>query len=227
MRKVKKTLYTLCVDNYAPEITALTFPLMQKYADKIGADFCIINDRKFPEAPPVYEKFQIYELGRKAQNDWNIFFDADTLIHPDFFDVTTVVSKDTTVSNGTDFVPHRFRPTEYHLRDGRMIGKGNWCAIASDWCIDYWHPLEEDLETVIQGIYPTVEERIHGITPCHLIDDYTVSYNIARYGLKHKLIPEIDFMNIRQGLLAHQYLMPIDQKVIYMHKTMQQWGLNV
>lgn len=224
---MKKTVYTLCVDNYAPEITEITFPLMKRYADKIRADFHVIDTRKFPDAPPVYEKFQIYELGKEAKNDWNLFFDADALIHPDFYDVTSIISKDTTVSNGTDFVPHRFRPNGYFLRDGRMIGKGNWLGIASDWCLDYWHPLDIPFEEAIADIFPVLDEIAFGITPEHLIDDYTVSRNIARYGLKHVLIPEIEFPGIRQGLLAHQYLMGIEQKVVYFHKTLKAWGLEV
>lgn len=225
MKKAKKTVYTLIVDNYAPNLTAITLPFMQRYAEKIGADFHIISDRKFPDAPVVYEKFQIYELGKEHGNDWNIFFDADTLIHPDFWDVTSCIGKDMTVSHGTDFVPHRFAPNGYHMRDGRMIGKGNWLAIFSDWCLDYYRPLDIPLEDAIKDIYPTVDEARFGITPCHLIDDYTVSQNIARFGLKHIIIPEMQATNLQQGLLAHQYLMGIDQKEVYFHKMLQQWGV--
>jgi len=223
VNRLKKTLYTLAVDNYAPEITDITFPLMKRYAEKIGADFYVISERKFPEAPPVYEKFQIYDLSKEHKNDWNIFIDADALIHPEFFDVTALVGKDTTVSNGSDFVPHRFRPNEYTLRDGRFIGKGNWLAFFSDWCRDYYQPLDIPLEEAIAEIYPTVEETNFGITPCHLIDDYAVSRNIARYGLKHRIVPDMTEFNIRPGLLAHQYLMPIEQKVVYLQKTLKEW----
>lgn len=225
MPKVKKTLYTLCVDNYAPEITSITFPYMEAYAKKIEADFFIITDRKFPDAPPVYEKFQIYELGKKHQNDWNIFFDADALIHPDFFDVTACINKDMTISNGTDFVPHRFRPNEYFQRDGRMIGKGNWLGIASDWCLDYWHPLDIPYDEAIKDIFPLVDELEFGITPCHLIDDYTVSRNIARYGLKHSLIRDIQAVGKMENMLEHQYLMPTEQKVVRLNKTLKEWKL--
>lgn len=226
MRTEKKTVYTLCVDNYEPDITDITFPFMKRWAEKIGADFHIIDQRKFPDLPPVYEKFQIYELAKEHENDWNIFFDADALIHPDFFDVTSVLHKDTTLSNGTDFVPHRFKPNQYFKRDGRMIGKGNWCAVASDWCIDYWRPLDEPIEQIIENIYPTADETRFGITKCHLIDDYTVSSNIARFGLKHILIPELTakYRGVQEGLLAHQYLMASEQKVVYLKDVLKKWG---
>lgn len=222
---MKKTLYTLSVDNFAPEITAITFPLLKHYAEKIEADFCIIQTRKFPDAPPVYEKFQIYELSKEHKNDWNIFFDADTLIHPEMYDITQTINKDMTVSHGTDFVPHRFRPNEYTLRDGRFIGKGNWMAIFSDWCRDYYHPLDIPIEEAVKDIFPTIDEQRHGVTACHLIDDYTVSRNIARYGLKHMIVPDYESAGLRKGLFAHQYLMSIEQKVIYLNKVLKEWGI--
>jgi methanogenic corrinoid protein MtbC1 len=41
---MKKTVYTLSVDNYRTDVTSITFPAMQAWADKIGADFHIISD---------------------------------------------------------------------------------------------------------------------------------------------------------------------------------------
>ena len=57
-KPVKNTIYTLNIGNYAPEICALTYPLMEAYARKIGADFYIIRDKKYPEWPVVYEKLR-------------------------------------------------------------------------------------------------------------------------------------------------------------------------
>ena len=34
MNKIKKTIYTLALKGYAPELTSVTFPLMRKYAEK-------------------------------------------------------------------------------------------------------------------------------------------------------------------------------------------------
>src|SRR5271168_5376308 len=74
-KHVKKTIYTLNVGGYAPEICALTYPLLQAYARKIGADFHVIRDRKFPDWPVVYEKLQIHVLGKEHGDDWNIYID--------------------------------------------------------------------------------------------------------------------------------------------------------
>jgi hypothetical protein len=178
----------------------------------------------------AYEKFQIYGLARESGADWNIFFDADTLIHPNFPDPTTLLTKDTTCSYGTDFVPIRFYPPEkYFKRDGRWIGKGNWCAIASNWCLDYWHPLDDiTFEEAVSYIHPTIDELQSGlIDPMHLIDDYVVSRNIARYGLKHVLIPDLCAQYKVQAALFHQYLVPPEKKVVMMQQQLKAWKVSV
>jgi len=226
---MKKTVYTLCVDNYEPEITAITFPLLKAYAQKIGADFYVITERKHPDKPPVYEKFQIWDLSAEAGNDWNIFFDADALIHPDFWDVTAVIGKDMTVSYGQDFTPVRFTPDKYFLRDRRWIGKGNWCLMASDWCTDIWHPLDDiTFEEAVANIHPTVQESSTGvIKPQHLIDDYIVSRNIARYGLKHVLIPELMATFPNSGVpFYHEYRVSGEKKVMLLRQKLREWGVG-
>lgn len=241
----KKTLYTLCVDNFEPAITAITFPLLKAYADKIGAEFYIISQRKHPDMPPVYEKFQIWDIEKERRSDWIVFMDADALFHPDFWDPTAVVGKDMTIGYASDFVPIRWEPDKYFLRDRRWIGKGNWISFVSDWCLDYWHPLDDiTFEEAVKCIHPTHEELSTVIKPSHLIDDWLVSRNIARYGLKHVLIPELCetfkapmFMQSRvllpgqtqPGLVPmwfHEYRMPAEQKVPRMQQKLREWGID-
>src|ERR1700690_3327832 len=168
---MKKTLYTLCVNDFAPKICAMTFPLLERYAKKIGAEFYVIKDRKFPDMPVVYEKFQIYDLMKERGDDWALYFDADALIHPDMWDITAMLHKGMTCSgHRSDFAPIRFKPDEYFLRDGRYIAKGNWMMIASDWCRDIWHPLDDlTLEQAVQNITPIAEEVTAGCQSSHLI----------------------------------------------------------
>jgi len=225
---VKKTLFTLNVDDYAPEIRELTYPLLKEYAYKIGAEFFEITERKNPSMPPVYEKMQIYDLGREMKNDWNIFIDADALIHPDFPDITTQLNKDTVCFHGKDFAPIRWRYNNYLLRDGRHIGGCNWFAIASDWCLDLWHPLEVPFEEAVENIFPIAGELRTGITREHLIDDYLTSQNIARYGLKHTTVMQMfpPEMKITPNLIFHEYIATIDEKVVLFEKVLQKWGIK-
>jgi hypothetical protein len=227
-------IYTLNVsdkpDGYAPELRAITYPFIKNYADKIGAEFFEITERKWPEMPPVYEKFQIYELSKTNGADWNIFIDADTLIHPECPDFTPMLNKDTVCFHAKDFTPIRFRADKYFLRDGRFIGEGNWFAIASDWCTDLWHPLdaEDNAKEIVETIYPTVRELGTVIKKDHLIDDWLVSRNISRYGLKHKII--IDMLAekniISANYLYHEYTIEIEVKEIRMRQKLNQWGIE-
>ena len=223
---MKKTVYTLNIGDYAPEMMKMTMPLMKRWADKIGADFFTITERKFPDFPEPYEKMQIHELSKKDGNDWNIFFDADALIHPDFWDVTEVLGKEITCSNGSDFIFNRFKTNNYFRRDGRWrIGKGNWCLIASDWCTDIWEPLDMTHKEAAEQIHPIAWEAAGGIDSKHLIDDFAVTRNICKYGLKHILIPELsERVGAPQGYLWHEYSIPLDVKVFQMKSRVMTWA---
>lgn len=222
---MKKALFTLKVNGYAREITDLTYPLLKKYAHKIGADFHVITRRKFPSLPPVYEKLQIYELGKKY--DWSIYIDSDALVHPDMFDVTEFLHKDTVCHNGNDMANNRWRYDKYFRRDGRHIGSCNWFTIASDWCLDLWRPLDDiTYEEALENIFPIQEELNTVITREHLIDDYVLSRNIAKYGLHFTTVMQImtDY-NIPGGYLWHQYTITIAEKIKQMHEILQNWGV--
>lgn len=220
----KKTLYTLNIDNYAPEITAITYPLLERYAEKIGANFHIIKERKFPDFPVVYEKLQIHELGK--DNDWNIYIDSDAFIHPDLFDITEHISKDTVLHFGTDFANNRWRYDNYFRRDGRNIGSCNWFTVASNWCIDLWKPLDDlTLEEAVKNIYPTQIELNTVIKPSHLIDDYVVSRNIAKYGLKFKSFQQLlgEIGQKEASYAYHQYLFTEEDKLKQLKEIKEKW----
>lgn len=226
----KKTIYTLNIDNYAPEIVELTYPLLQNYAGRIGASLHVIRDRKFPGWPVVYEKLQIYELAQEHKNDWSIYIDSDVLVHPETIDFTQHLSKDTIAHNGTDMASIRWKYDNYFRRDGRNIGSCNWFTIASDWCVDLWHPLEDlSMSQAVKNIQPTVGELVSGhIDPEHLIDDYTLSRNIAKYGLKVELIKElVGKLGIPEAnFFWHLYAISLDEKLRQMKEILDQWRIS-
>lgn len=226
---MKKMLFTLNVDNYAPEITEYTYPLLQRYARKIGASFNVITERKFPGWPPVYEKLQIGEITKNERDFWAIYIDSDALIHPETPDWTLHIPVDTIAHNGSDYAPIRWTYDKYLKRDGRFIGSCNWFTIASDLCAsDLWRPLDDlTLEEAITRIHPTVEEIATIIKAEHLIDDYTLSRNIARFGLKHKNLRDIQKEIGFEGAYFHWhiYTVGIPEKVARMKEVLAQWRL--
>lgn len=224
---MKKTIFLLNVDNYAPEITKLTYPTINFYANKINANVHIINERKFPNYPPVYEKLQIYKLAKKMKNDWNIYIDSDTLIHPDMFDITEHITKDIVCHHGADFANNRWRYDNYFRRDGRNIGSCNWFTIASDWCVDLWKPLDITYESALDNIFPIQVEKNTIISREHLIDDYVLSRNIAKYGFKFTtVIKLIENLGCQGDYFWHQYTINSEEKVLGMINTLSSWGVS-
>lgn len=230
-RRLKKALYTLNVGmKFSPEICKLTYPLMRRFADKCGATFQVITERKCPWMPITYEKLQIFQLAQEMGNDWNIYFDSDALIHPDTFDPTEHLEKDTVMHNGRDMAGNRWKYDNYFRRDGRHIGSGNWFTVASDWCVDLWRPPDDiTLEQALDNISPTAHERASGITPDHLIDDYLLSRNIAKYGLKFRGFLDLQKQRGRDGdeYFWHHYTVPIPEKLKMMQEVLARWGLRV
>ena len=202
---IKKTIYTLCVDDYAPRIRFLTKPLMDAYARKIGAEVVTITERKRPEWPVTIEKFQVAELAKERGDDWSMFIDADCLISPEFFDPTVHMNKAEVAHNGKDFNGMRWMMDPYFMRDGRWFGSCTWFVIASDWTVaDLWHmPTLSQEECfgkyddkgnvlIAPRINITIQEHNSGNCKTeHLIDDYTLSRNIARFGLKATTLIDI------------------------------------
>jgi len=222
----KKVIYTLNI-NYSKDITNITYPLLKRYAKKIDADFEVITSRKFPDWPVVYEKLQIYNLAREQNREWIYYIDSDAIVHPEFFDVTDFISKDTVLHHGADFCPIRWKMDDYFRRDKRGIGSCNWFTVASDWCLDLWKPLDDlTLEEALKNIYPTVKERKTVIIKDHLIDDYVLSRNIAKYGLHFTTVIEIlKRVDPTGNFFWHEYLIPLDEKIKAMREVLRSWNL--
>jgi hypothetical protein len=213
---MKKLLVTLDI-NYTKEITDITYPYMQSYARKIDADFKIITEIKFESQPVNIEKFQLYELSKDY--DWTIFIDADALIHPNCPDVTEVYGKDNVIFNGYDLYPLRFKHNNYTRRDKRNIGASTWFSVFSDWTRHLWKPYENPKEYINQINLMNLEKNF-GYSPEHILDNYLVSRNIAKYGIKVKSImydmfnnhPNITFL----PFLIHQFCITQEQKIKFL-----------
>lgn len=216
---MKKLLVTLDI-NYDKNITDITYPYMKSYANKIDADFKKITERKFPEEPVNIEKFQLYELSKDY--DWTIFIDADAIIHPNCPDLTEVYNKDVVIFNGYDLYPLRFKPNNYTRRDKRNIGACTWFTAFSDWTRHLWKPYENPKKYINQINLMWLEKNF-GYTPEHILDDYLVSKNIAKYGLNVKTIM-FDMFNNHPNItfspfLIHQFCISLEQKIEVLTNT--------
>ncbi len=151
------------------------------------------------------------------QNDWNFYIDADALVHPETPDMTQLIPRDTVAHCGCDMAAIRWKYDRFFQRDGRHIGSCNWCALASDLCIELWKPIDDlTPQQCAENILPTVDEVLSTVkTSWNLIDDYAIGRNIAKYGLK--FLPFVEIFK-RTGLensffFWHQYTVPTEQKI--------------
>ncbi len=171
----RRTVHVLNVNNYFPELCALTFPTIERWAEKIGARVNYITKRRWPDWPVLTEKLQVWYDG--MDSDWNILIDADILVHPDtpdmlgtFVPPTHVAAKDAYHAD----THHYLDP--YFIRDGRNIGISGCLVMSSRWTHDLWRPLPEEMNC---------EKACAQIkVPRKIVDELCISRNLARHGLK-------------------------------------------
>lgn len=181
--------------------------------------------------PITFEKFQIYE--RMKGLDWAVYIDSDALIHPNQIDLVEFITKDKVCFSGKDFANQRWDYDIYFRRDGRHIGCCSWFVICSNWTRDLWNPIQDiSLEQILNNINPIQAELNYAermkLTPreyaSHLIDDYLLSRNVARYGLKYESFRDWTHLPINPiNLIAHIYLDDEETKVQYLKDVAAKW----
>jgi hypothetical protein len=223
------------MNNWEPEITNLTFPLMKFHAKKIGADFLLLDQRKFPSLPLQLERFQIFNISKNY--DWIIQLDADLLMHPDMPDLTQHVSKDTILISKWDLLSKRFKTDYCFERDGRRISAPGFFTITSDWCRDFWKlPKDIDLDTALDSTTPLLHEWDgRKVNNTHIVFDYLISRNIAKYGLKVKSFQELfkelenNFsIGVIEDYICHNSWLPLEHKRQHLKNVVgNYWKINI
>jgi FkbM family methyltransferase len=165
-----KEVFVVNVNNYQPEISSLTIPTIKAYAERIGAKFTQITERKYPELPPTYEKLQIYELGKN--NDYNILIDADMAILPTMYDVTRLIQ------NGQVGVWMTYDPSVTIAFDEYLL-TGEKDAIA----LNYFVSTKAVHEKVWKPLEFSVEDIRRRMKRLFVVDEYAVSRNLAEHGI--------------------------------------------
>jgi hypothetical protein len=169
---MKKAIWVLNIGNYRPDITKYTLPTIKAYAEKIGAEYHEITERKFPDFPVTYEKMQLWELGKGY--DWNVLVDADVLISQALTDITEMVPANYVGAHGSYDISITVKePDNYFARDGRQKGVATY-FVATSWLThDLWEPLDM-----------TAEEALSKMKREFVVDEFCASRNLAKYGLK-------------------------------------------
>jgi len=212
-------VYTLNINNYFPEMMKITIPLMKEYANRIGADFIEITERKFPTWHIVYEKLQIYEIGEHY--NWNIFFDGDCLVNPMLFedltksDINNVLVKDGYRAN----VKFKMTPkiSSFFEEDKRNMGLSSCFIASSKLCHNIWKPLDLTPQEAANEII--IGEHSKESATNNAQDELALSFNLAKYHLKYS--------GINQNFIFHPYDSIKDKEKLKQIKTvLKKWKLN-
>ena len=218
---MKKLIHVVNINDFFPELFALTFPTIRAYAERYGYGINIISKRKFLEYPIHYEKLQVYEDGKHAEV--NILCDADMLIHPQLPDMVTHLRRDSIAFNDNYHVSTKFHVERipYFMRDGRDVGISTCFVVSSDWTHDAWEPIPlsaKDIESLAKKeVTEDTNQRGWG----HYADEFAISFNMAKYGLKYTGVTWEDWM---RPYLIHTGTGDKNEALNLARETLAQWA---
>ena len=220
---MRKLLHVVNINNFFPELFALTSPTIRSYAERNGYMINMITERKFPDYPINYEKMQVYEDGKDAEV--NILCDADMLIHPEFPDVTTFLQRNSIAFNDNYNISWKYHVDRirYFMRDGRDVGIATNFVVSSDWTHDVWEPLslsQKDIEDLAKK-ENTDAGGADGRGWGHYADEFALSYNMAKYGLKYTGVTWEDWM---RPFLIHTGTGDKNEALEIAKQTLEEWS---
>jgi len=189
-------VWTMVVGDYLPELCEVTVPTIEAYADRIGADFRTITERRHPDWPMTYEKVQLYS---ESRDGWTIFIDADTVVGEKMPDVTRHVPPGH-VAFHMAYDAGKILPHDYWLmQDGRNVGVGTSFMAFQHGQRCLLEPFKEPFSTVQRRML-TAGTRLH------IADEYCASRNLARHGLDFIGISQIssDFLHLDATTDGHE-----------------------
>ena len=220
---MRKLIHVVNINDFFPELFALTYPTIRSYAERNGYMINMITERKFPDYPINYEKMQVYEDGKDA--DVNILCDADMLIHPEFPEVTQFLKRDSIAFNDNYNISWKYHVDRirYFMRDGRDVGIATNFVVSSDWTHDVWEPLslsQKDIEDLAKK-ENTDTGGADGRGWGHYADEFALSYNMAKYGLKYTGVTWEDWM---RPWLIHTGTGDKNEALQIARQTLEKWS---
>ena len=220
---MRKLIHVVNINDFFPELFALTYPTIRSYAERNGYMINMITERKFPDYPINYEKMQVYEDGKDAEV--NILCDADMLIHPEFPDVTEFLKRDSIAFNDNYNISWKYHVDRirYFMRDGRDVGIATNFVVSSDWTHDVWEPLslsQKDIEDLAKK-ENTDTGGADGRGWGHYADEFALSYNMAKYGLKYTGVTWEDWM---RPWLIHTGTGDKNEALQMARQTLEKWS---
>jgi hypothetical protein len=160
---------------------------------------------------------QVYEDGKDY--DLNLLVDADMLIHPHFPDVVNIVPPHHVGFNDNYNISSKFHTDrlDYFLRDGRDIGIATNFVVSYRSTHDVWEPLPYTASEIEDLSIKGLNHRGWG----HYADEFCLSHNLAKYGLRYSGITWEDWM---RPFLIHTGTGNKEEALMIARQTLQQWS---
>ena len=173
MRKI--CVHVVNIGNYFPELTQLTLPTIEAFCDRIKADLNIITKRKFPSQYILTEKLQVYEDGKDYA--YNILLDMDILVHPKCYNpFLKNIPKGYVAFKDNYFASNQLGVDNIFEEDGRNVGISGCAVFTCRKTHNLWKPIDD---LTIQEIDNNILQNRK------IVDEYTLSRNLAKYKFKY------------------------------------------
>jgi len=118
MTSAAKAVVTIAVGNEYSKMAELTHPPMQKYAERIGAEFIVIDSFDRSSQTPHFAKFRLYDLLDAYQRI--LYIDTDALMTPNCPDLFQLVPEN---QLGVFLEEDEAEPTRRTLEVQKICGK--------------------------------------------------------------------------------------------------------
>ena len=151
--------------------------------------------------------------------------DADMLIHPHFPDVHEIVKDPAYVAFNDNYnisTKYQADRIPYFKRDGRDVGIATNFVVASNLTHDLWEPIPLTSQQISDLAVPNNDEpgewnRGWG----HYADEFALSFNLAKYGLKYQGICPEDW---QRPFLIHVGTGDKPKSLRIARETLAQWA---
>jgi len=210
----KKCIHVIAINNWQPELCAITIPNLMAYAKKIGADFNLISETRFDGFPPNYERFQIWETGRDYE--WNFNIDADTILRHDCDDPTEYVPENCVASLYGIEIDHYFNTYNdpYFTRSGNKWGVADQFTLTNKLIHnDFWLPTEMSFQETSKKCFKDPRQ----------VSEYILSRNMARFGLKHTGV--LKDHNKHYSLMFTTLKMSVEEAINKLKSKLKKWNM--
>ena len=214
--KFKKCIHVVAFDDYKPLMCEITLPNLRAYADKIGADFNLIREKRFDGYPPNFERLQVWWAGNDYDINFNI--DADTLMHKDAEDPSEWFPHDHFGSLWAMDADFYFDMRDiYFQRDGRNLSVSDNFTVSTRFTHDAWEPPAKEItyDLMVKKCFKDPRQ----------VSEYWISRNIARYGIKH--MGALKDHSKQFGLMATNKGYTDIEAAHVMRDKLIEWGMSV